>query len=169
MKNKKMSPLISAKPQIPFPIDLSISVRFLEERLKKNFDDFFPVAQLEKMDILKYQILAGGIKNNMKNFEMDENIWNNLKNLSGFVASGNSNMTYNIVADFDYRIHVEGLRLVTVYPLMDILYKGEICVSNEFDKTDHEFHFSICKKIWDLYQKNPKLDLTALTLKDLKN
>ncbi len=75
------------------------------------------------------------------------------------------------MVDVCYRIHLEGLRLITGRSLMDILYLGEINVQNDiFDNSvDKELYKGVCNKISEKLLENIEFDITTLTLKDLSN
>ena len=51
---------------------------------------------------------------------------------------------------------------------MDILYQGEINVHNDFNEEDINSYQDVCNKIWSRIEKNPSLDISQLTLKDLQ-
>jgi hypothetical protein len=154
-------------PNLPLPVDVSISLKLLEARMFNQIDEFFPMSSREILTKVQYTILCGGVKNNMTQLQMNEEIWNNLKSYSEQFAAGKYGQTFNLGVAINYRIHLEALRMITGKSLMDILHEGEIYLQNEFDEVDNEFYRSVCRKIEDLLWEDHYLDITRLTLKDL--
>lgn len=154
----------------PLPDYLSLELKLLESRMFDQIDEFFPMSRYEILTQTQYSILGGGVVNNFTELQMTEDIWNNRfskENSSELLTSH----PFNIIVDINYRIHLEGIRLITGKSLMDILYLGEISVQNDlFDNSvDKEFYFRVCDKISDRLQDNFDLDLTTLTLKNLED
>lgn len=155
---------IYKKPQLPFPSNFSMCVKLLEEEWKGYNDEWFRIISKESLDISKFQIIGGGVKNNLDNFHITEERWNNLKSLGKSI-----NLNYNLYTDFDYRIHVETLRILTGYDLFDILYEGEIRIHNELFDTGEitrQMYNKVCTQMWGKVVKNRKFDITTMELKD---
>ena len=128
-------PQVEGVPNLPLPENLSHSLKMLESRFYLQIDEFVPTSSMEILTKTQYLILVGGVKNNMTQLQMNEKIWNNHIQLSDQVSTTHS---FIICVSFNYRIHLEGLRLMTGKSLMDILYLGEINIQNEFDKVDNQ-------------------------------
>jgi hypothetical protein len=155
----------------PLPFNLSYELKLLESRMFGQIDEFFPMSRYEILTQTQYCLLGGGVVNNFKELQMTEEIWKN-----GFTNDKVDNSDFftshpfNILVDVCYRIHLEGLRLITGKSLMELLYLGEVSVQNElYDTGDMEFYRSACNKIFERIQENPELDITTLTLKDLED
>jgi len=155
----------------PLPDNLSWELKILESRMFDQIDEFFPMTRYEILTQTQYGILGGGVVNNFKELQITEEIWKN-----GFTNDKVDNSAlftshpFNILVDISYRIHLEGLRLITGKSLREILYLGEISVQNElYDTGDMELYRSACNKIFERLQENPDLDITTLTLKDLED
>ena len=155
----------------PLPSNLSYELKLLESRHFGQIDEFLPMSRYEILTQTQYGLLGGGVVNNFKELQMTEEIWkngftNDKVDNSDFFASH----PFNILVDICYRIHLEGLRLITGKTLMEILYLGEISVHNDLmdDSVDREFYFSVCNKISERLHGNFELDITTLTLKDLE-
>jgi hypothetical protein len=156
----------------PLPAHLSYQLKILESRMFGQIDEFFLMSRYEILTQSQYSILGGGVVNNYKELQMTEEIWKNgfsndkVDNIDFFTSH-----PFNILVDVCYRIHLEGLRLITGKSLMEILYLGEISVQNDlFDNiVDKEFYFGVCNKISEKLHENFELDITTLTLKDLED
>jgi len=157
----------------PLPAHLSLELKILETRMFGQIDEFFPMSRYEILTQTQYCILGGGVINNFKELQMTEENWEN-----GFFMNEKLDNTefltahpFNILVDVCYRIHLEGLRLITGKSLMEILYLGEVSVQNDLfdDSVDKELYLSVCNKISERIQENPELDITTLTLKDLED
>jgi hypothetical protein len=155
-------------PNIGLPVDLSIALKMLEARIFNQVDEFFPMSSMEILTKMQYMLLAGGVRNNMTQLQMNEGIWNNLKNFADHFAAGNTNQTFTLCVAVNYRIHLEALRIIAGKSLMDSLYVGEISMQNEFDAGDDEFYKSVCRIVNDMLLADHNLDLTKLTLKDIE-
>ena len=153
---------------LPLPFDLSMAIKSCEIGWIGINDKSIKMAYVEQMDQFKFQILGGGVKNNTIQFQVNDKSWDKIKSLAALVASGNAGFTYTILTDFRYRIHLEALRMITGNSLMDILYQGEINVHNDFNEEDINSYQDVCNKIWLRIEKNPNLDISHLTLKDLQ-
>jgi hypothetical protein len=155
-------------PNLPLPVNISWELKNLEARFFDQIDEFIPMAKIEELTQTQYAILASGVKSNMVKLQMTEEIWNNHKSLAEFITTGEAGITFRLHVASNYRIHLEALRIITGMSLMDILYKGEICLQNElFDAGEKEFYLGVCKRITDMLSENPDLDITQLSLKDL--
>ena len=156
----------------PLPANLSWELKILESRMFGQIDEFFPMSRYEILTQTQYAILGGGVVNNLKELLMTEEIWKN-----GFTNDKVDNSDFftshpfNILVDVCYRIHLEGLRLITGKTLMEILYLGEISVQNDLfdDSVDKELYCSVCNKISERLHENFELDITTLTLRDLED
>jgi hypothetical protein len=154
----------------PLPACLSWELKLLESRMFDQIDEFFPMSRYEILTQTQYVILMGGVVNNFKELKMTEEIWKNRftnENSSDFITSH----PFNILVDVCYRIHLEGLRLITGKTLMEILYLGESSVQNDLfdDSVDKELYCSVCNKISERLHENFELDITTLTLRDLQD
>lgn len=154
----------------PLPAYLSWELKLLESRMFDQIDEFFPMSRYEILTQTQYSILGGGVVNNFKELKMTEEIWKNRftnENSSDFITSH----PFNIMVDINYRLHLEGLRLITGKSLMDLLYLGEISVQNDLfvNSVDKEFYFRVCGKISERLHENFDLDITTLTLKNLED
>lgn len=155
-------------PNLPLPANISWVLKDLESRFFDQIDEFYPMAEIEELTQTQYGILAGGVKRNMVKLQMTEAIWSNSKSLAEFIAAGKIGHTSKLLVAYNYRIHLEALRILSGMSLMDILYKGEICVQNEiFDAGEKDFYMGICKRLTDMLEENPDLDITTLSYKDL--
>ena len=155
-------------PNLPLPVNISWELKTLEARFFDQIDEFCPMAEIEELTQTQYGILAGGVKNNMVKLQMTEEILENSRSLAESIAAGDMGITVKILVAANYRIHLEALRILSGMSLMDILYKGEICVQNEiFDAGEKEFYYGICRRITDMLYENPDLDITKLSFKDL--
>ena len=126
------------------------------------------MAKIEELTQTQYVLLAGGVKSNMVKLKMTEEIWNNGKSFAEFIATGDTGHSFMLLVAFNYRVHLEALRILSGLSLMDILYEGEINVQNElFDAGEKEFYMGICNRIMDMLCENPDLDITKLSFKDL--
>jgi hypothetical protein len=155
-------------PNLPLPANISWELKDLEARLFEQVDEFYPMAKIEELTQSQYVILASGVKSNMVKLQLTEEIWNDSKSFAEFLASGDTGHTFMLLVAADYRIHLEVLRLITGKSLMDILYHGEIRVTNEFDEADKQFYKDVCKRIYECLNENHDLDLTSLTLANLE-
>ncbi len=152
----------------PLPDYLSWELKILESRLFGQIDEFLPMSRYEILTQSQYGILGGGVVNNFKELQMTEEICKNRitkENSREFVTSH----PFNILVDVGYRIHLEGLRLITGKSLTDILYLGEISVQNDLcDSGDMGFYRSVCDRIYERLHENFDFDITTLTMKDLE-
>jgi hypothetical protein len=152
---------------LPLPIDLSMAIKSCEIGWIGINDKSIKMASVELIDQFKFQILGGGVKNNTIQFQVNDKSWDKIKRLAALAASGNAGFTYTILTDLRYRIHLEALRMITGYSLMDILYHGEINVHNELNEADNKLYLTVCNKIWTKLNRDPQSDITKLALKDL--
>ena len=155
-------------PILPLPGDVSWALRSLEVNLMGCDDNYIDSSKIATMHEFQYQVFSGGVKNNMPQLKLTQKKWNKIKKESVKMASwedGSANILYTV---YHFRVHLEALRLISEKSLIDILYLGEINVQNELDKADHELYHNTCDKIWSMIEKEPDLDLSQLTLRDLQ-